>query len=702
MRKHPALPEARTVGADGSLTVSLPPLSFRADVQPATIDEENRTVELIFTTGAPVQRFDWASEKSYLETLSLDPAHIRLDRLNGGAPLLDSHSAWSVADILGATIPGSASLTKKDGRVLVRFSKRDSVAPIWQDVRDGIIRSVSVGYRVYKFEETAPSKANALPVRRAVDWEPFEVSMVPIPADAGAMARGAKPADTNPCQIVMRAAAPADVPGEPPKKEKLMDSDRSEYIAEQPEPAPAAPAPAVQTEPSERDLGVKVERARVEGILQAVRAARLPKEFADRLVREGKPLEACQAEVFAEMAKRDMPEAGPGPVPAGARIEVGDDPIVHKRRGIEAALCHRVAPELFRPCGHQIKAACSCSDASVAREYLGLSLMDTAEIFLRARGLRLTGLTKTDRASLALESRGGMHTTSDFPLLLADVSRKVLRAAYEEAPQTWLQLARPVSLSDFKASKQLQIGDAPDLLEVLEHGEYKSGTITEAKEQIQLATYGRIFAITRVALINDDTGSFGQVPAAFGRAARRLENTKAWAQITSNPTMGDGNSLFDSTNHGNYTSSGTAISVDALGVGRKLLRQQKGIDGTTPLNLMARYLIVPAAKETIADQYVTQITPAQGSNVNPFSANGRTPLTVIVEPLLDANSQLSWYMATDPASCPVLLYGTLEGQIGPRLAQEVGFDVDGLRFKCSHDVAFKAADWRGIYKNAGA
>lgn len=683
-------------------------MSLRADVVPQSIDTDARSVILTFTTGAAVRRMDWWTGKEYVETLSLDPENVRLDRLNNGAPLLDSHSNFSVADVLGTTEPGSANLTKAAGTVRVRFSRRDAVEPIWQDVRDGIIKDVSIGYRVYKFEETAGRNENELPMRRAIDWEPFEVSMVPIPADAGAKVRGGQSSDANPCEIVRR------VQEEPPtetvdkvevtttvtttKETKLMEDDvRSETIAE-PVERPTAPAKADPPEPNERDAGVAAERARVLGIHNACIAARMPRSFEDDLIAKGYSLVDAQARVFEELKKRADPQPGvPDGRPTGPIV--GDDPMVHKRKAVENALLHRCFP---RQPGPVPGTSVGFELSEEGRQYRGLGLMDIAEIFLRAQGMRITGMSKLERAGAALYTRAGMHTTSDFPNLLADVANKLLREAYAEAPQTWAPIARPVRLADFKASNMLQIGDAPALLEVLEHGEFTHGTIAEAKEQIQLKTYGRIFAITRQALINDDTNAFSEVPQAFGRAARTKETALAWAQITSNPTMGDSNSLFDSTNHGNYTSSGTAISVDSLGVARKLLRSMKGIDGATPLNLMARYLIVPAAKETIADQYVTQITPAASSNANPFAVGGRTPLAVICEPLLDAASTTAWYLATDVASCPVLLYGTLDGQAGPQVDQELGFDVDGLKVRCRLDVAFKAADWHGIYKNVGA
>jgi phage major head subunit gpT-like protein len=300
-----------------------------------------------------------------------------------------------------------------------------------------------------------------------------------------------------------------------------------------------------------------------------------------------------------------------------------------------------------------------------------------------------------------LVKRGGMHTTSDFPSLLADVANKTLRAAYDAAPQTWRPFAKMISASDFRALNVLQIGDAPELLEVLEHGEFTSGTITESKETVRLKTWGRIFAITRQALINDDLGAFAEIPAAFGRKSADKMSDLAWSIITTNAALADGFNLF-SSNHANLSATSDPITVASLGAARAAMRQQKGIDGSTPMNLVARYLIVPASLETIADQYVSVITPGQTTNANPFQPGGRTPLTVIAESRLDANSILAWYVAADASQVPLLHFVTLDGQEGPEVRQMEGFDVDGIKYRCRLDVNFAAADYRAGYKNPGA
>lgn len=180
---------------------------MRAEV--ASLDEAQRTCEVCFSTGSDVVRYDWMSDKRYVERLAITPEAMRLERLNSGAPLLDTHSSYRLADQIGAVVPGSVRIEKGKAYATVKFSARAEVAPVLQDVKDGILRSVSVGYRIHRFEEETP-KGNALPVRTATDWEPFEISMVSMPADIGAKVRKEEIV-TNECVIVRRnATADAD------------------------------------------------------------------------------------------------------------------------------------------------------------------------------------------------------------------------------------------------------------------------------------------------------------------------------------------------------------------------------------------------------------------------------------------------------------------------------------------------------------
>ncbi|WP_136646473.1 prohead protease/major capsid protein fusion protein [Tabrizicola sp. YIM 78059] len=163
------------------MTDALELLTRRATLAPATADPEARTVEVIWSTGAPVRRRDMAGQ--YIERLSLDPQAVDLSRLEG-ASVLDAHRQTAVRDVLGSV--RSAAVDGKRGTAVIQFSARPEVEPIWQDVLAGILRHVSVGYSVEDWAETTENGARVL---TAVRWTPHEISLVPTPADPGAQIR---------------------------------------------------------------------------------------------------------------------------------------------------------------------------------------------------------------------------------------------------------------------------------------------------------------------------------------------------------------------------------------------------------------------------------------------------------------------------------------------------------------------------------
>lgn len=472
----------------------------------------------------------------------------------------------------------------------------------------------------------------------------------------------------------------------------MNEGQTSETIVERNPLDPGAPAtvtrtapPAAAAEPNELDHAADAERARIRGIMDGCTAARIPVTIMTRLIDDKTPLVKAQAEILDELRKRGGDDRGPqnASVREGSHVLVQDH-MIHVRAGIENALLHRLAPASFKL-------------DEKGRLYRGMTVLDIGRAYLQARGVRTTDMTKNQLAAeaLGLTNRGGMATTSDFSDLLADVANKTLRQAYAEQPQTWQPLASRSTLPDYKTVKRLQFGDAPSLLEIKEHGEYTFGTIGEGKEEYRLVKYGRKFAITREAIINDDLNAFSRLPMMFGRKSRILESDLVWAQITDNPQMGDGNDLFSAAHH-NLETDGDHISVDSLGRARASLRVQTSLDGSY-LNLSAKFLIVPTVLETKADQFVTVVTPQAAGNVNPFQ--GR--LQVIAEPRLDADSPLAWYLAASPDQVDMIEVAYLEGEEGPQVESRVGFDVDGVEIKCRLDFGTKVIDWRGFHKDPG-
>src|SRR5262249_2182818 len=157
--------------------------------------------------------------------------------------------------------------------------------------------------------------------------------------------------------------------------------------------------------------------------------------------------------------------------------------------------------------------------------------------------------------------------------IVLNVANKQLRSAYDAAPQTFKPFTRQVTAPDFKTIARVQLGDAPSLDKVNESGEFKRGTVSDGKEQYQLATYGKVVAINRQTIINDDLGAFTRLPEMFGRAAADLQSDTVWGIITANAAMGDGTALFHA-NHANLDGTNAAISVTSLGNARAGMRKQ--------------------------------------------------------------------------------------------------------------------------------
>jgi hypothetical protein len=119
---------------------------------PSSADDDNRMIDAVWYTGAKVPRFDWRSGEEYDLILSMKGC--RLDRLNNGGPVLDSHVACGVESQMG--VIRRAWAVGATGKATIQFSKRDSVTPIWNDVRAGIIQNLSPGMWIYKKVDTTP------------------------------------------------------------------------------------------------------------------------------------------------------------------------------------------------------------------------------------------------------------------------------------------------------------------------------------------------------------------------------------------------------------------------------------------------------------------------------------------------------------------------------------------------------------------
>lgn len=658
-------------------THETPMLSLRAAVREGSVDVEARTAELTWTTGSKGRRWSW-DVGSYMEELEVSEDAVRLDRLNNGAPLLNTHSSWDLGDVIG--VVERAWIEGTEGRALVRFSRREDVEQIFQDVQDKILRNISVGYAVHRYE-VVEEEDDKLPTYRAIDWEPMELSLVPIGFDDGAKIRSAKTSAEYQGQR-FNTIFEARSASEPPVKPAAVPTTQEEDAMTEEEKRAA--------EETLRREAAEAERKRSLNIRAMARKVQLDDEaFVDDLIERGVSVSDASIALIDKVAERqnknqpNTRSSQPTEVNGGQDVTV----LTAKRSAMQNALLHR--------CDVSVK----LEDAS--REFRGMRLVDMAREFVEMAGGNARGMTPQElaRAALGCDRQAvraaGMHSISDFPLLLGNTVNRTLRDGYANAPQTWRPLGRQTTVPDFRAVTRAALGDIAALEEVKEHGEYKYGTLSEDGAPIKVAKFGKIIALTWETIVNDDLGALTRIPAALGAAAAATESNVVWALLLGNPNFTDGTAFFHAS-HGNLAASGGAINTNTLAAARAAMRKQKSKAGEF-LNLAPEYLVVGPDKELEAFQFTSSnYVPAKNADINDVR---NASLTVIVDARITGNQ---WYLYAAPGSIDTFEYAYLEGEQGVFTETREGFEVDGMEIKAR--LVFGAAniDYRGAYKNPGA
>lgn len=678
---------------------------IRAQFLPATYNAEKRTIDVTFATDTPVLRYSWMREEYYNEIL--DMAGMDMARAVNGLPVLDNHGRWgSVGQILGRA--ENVRIENGVGVAAIRFSKRANVQDIVADVEDGIIRDISFGYQVLQYERMEKKEGQQYRDYIARKWQPNEISFVTIPADPKAGVRSEEDNSPEP-EFIDNQNRGFDTDMTPEQIKALRDAERQRaaditkavadaglsaefarglidneaMTIEGARSAISAEKERLAIDPDKiRAAAIAAERTRAAEITKAVKLAKLSDDFARELIDAGKSIEQAREAIIAKWAEGDSGE--------GQRSHVthGTDETDKYRAGMEEAILHRADPG-NKEFQQKIKGS----------EFRGMDLLEMAKYSIARAGGKTRGLTPREAAYAALNldryRAAGMHSTSDFPLILGNTINRVLRSQYELQPQTFRPWARQSSIKDFRPKTVVQLSGLIDKFgKVNEGGEYKYATVTEAGETYKLSKYGRIIALTWESIISDDLSAFSRIPAAIAQKAAQMESDIVWAILLDNPTMGDGTALFHA-NHGNLAGSGTDITHDALSAARAAMRKQKGLEGDF-INIQSRYLMVGPDKETKAQQLINAaIVATKTTDTNVF----RSSHEIIVEPRITGNQ---WFLAADPSQIDTVEFSYLEGEQGLFTEQREGFDVDGIEIKARLVFGAKAIDWRGLYSNTGA
>ncbi|MFH1059601.1 MAG: hypothetical protein V1797_13100, partial [Pseudomonadota bacterium] len=612
---------------------------------------------------------------------------------------------------------GSARGFRVDGeRLLARagLSQVEAGEKALTLIREGHLTDVSVGYRVNASTWVEAGRTAAVegrsfrgPVKVVTNWSLKELSLCPIGADEAAKVRAARqtPGDKERSMdprlraYLEKRGLAADASedeawrllAELEGREGGQDLDRGSAAATGTgDPAgdnqagdeasrgaaPEPPAPATTTTPEgqrSEDEAVRAERARAVEIMGMCRAHGIGDEDTRRLLNSGQAVDQCGRQVLAILAQRSGIAGGGGYRPP-ARVE-HDERDKFRAASIDSLLI-RGGIVVAKPApGHD--------------ELMSFSLKELARDALRRSGQR-AGNDPRDWVGRAM-------TTSDLPNILLDVANKAILFGWENAPEYWQGYVAIGQVSDFKPGHAVRLGEFDDLDEMTdEDPEYKYGSLKDAQESYQIATYGKAFRIDRKTVINDDLSMLTSIPQAMGEAASRTVGDVVWAAIISNAAMGDGKALFHA-DHANIKDI-ASFDVDGLGAAIMQMTAQMDMRKKRRIRVQPVFFLAPTALFVTAEKFFGSDvigTAAEPNIKNPFTGMFSKERR-IYEPRLDDYGLNTFYLAAAKGRTVTAFF--LNGIQRPFMDAENDWNTDGRKFKVRIDVGAKAMDWRGLQR----
>jgi hypothetical protein len=713
-------------------------------VRAATFNEENRSVEAVISTEQPVDMPDWGRQMMVPEVLVPSGAEFPSNRQ---VPFLDSHQRRSVKDQLGSAREIKINGNEITATLVFRKSKESDDA--LGGVRDGHITDVSVGYDVLKRQfiesgakKTIGNRTYEGPVNVVTKWRLREVSLTPIGADDQAKLRGLDPAAVrfksseeqeefamNPelrALLVSKGMPEAHTDeqaqrwlidnaaklGEVKKEEKK--EERSQQTQTLPTAADLAKLVADATRQAVADQAAARKAFEVD-VRELCEMADMPAEI--EACRELEDLAAVRKHIKDAKAKQAEH------VPYGATVR-------HVSSGTERLEVDLRSALTLTAC----RAALNGDEAKLEKYYPSAqrskqadnfryaTLFDMATEYVRSRGIQTLGLTRDQIAICAMfgpekagirAAAGGAayHGTGSFSNLTLDAVNKSMMIGYQEVPATWRgPMKQGQSATDFKNIHRMQLGAIPNLPVWNDSVRPDIASMADGKATyaVECRSIGIDFGYKLI--VNDDMSALTSTPMKLGDAAARTVNTVAWAQITSNPTMRDAQSLFLETPTGlryrkNLTTGTGAPSSTTLGTLKALMRLMRGentpegTESSDILNLTPAYLVVPASLETTAEVLVNSIYDPGSTGAGTF--NPTRSLKLVVEPLLDAASTVAWYLFAEPTRVETVEVTFLAGQETPQVREVRDEHTLASTYYVLQSVAAKALDHRGIQKHKG-
>lgn len=311
------------------------------------------------------------------------------------------------------------------------------------------------------------------------------------------------------------------------------------------------------------------------------------------------------------------------------------------------------------------------------------------------------GFTANGMQGMGIQASGG-YSTLPLPGILSNSAYKFLLEGWGTGEMTWSEITSRRSVRDFKQVTSYKLSGNMKYVKVGAGGELTHGNVTEDSYTNQAETYGRMFAVTRTDIINDDLGALSQIPTELGIGANDAFNEVFWTEFLNN------GSFFTSGNGNQSTGvlTGTTGPATIAAAELKFMLQTK--PNGTPLGIMPTMMLVPPGsyRAALALMESSVVTGSTGPLpvVNTFAGNYTVHTSAyMANSAFTGYSTIIWYLLARRPGFAVIETAFLNGRETPIVeTADASFNTLGIQMRAYHDFGVNLQEYRAGVQGSGA
>ena len=350
----------------------------------------------------------------------------------------------------------------------------------------------------------------------------------------------------------------------------------------------------------------------------------------------------------------------------------------------------------------------------MGRESLGVKTLGP-DVMQAGADLRATSLVDIVRSGLQMQGRELPGTkdgilragvsTINVPGILGNVGNKLLLDAYTAFPSVARIVARRLSANDFKQHTGYRLTGDAIFERIPAEGKIPSGTLDEASFSFAVATYARMFGLSRKSLVNDDLGAFDSVTSMLGRGAAQALEDLFWTLVLANT-----GSFFAGGNSNYIEGATSALGLEGLGLAVTAMRKMVDSQGK-PISVTPKYLVVPPELEALADSLFASENVIVSGDTDVSLPGGNSYRNKYM-PLVAAHlsndgypghSATGWYLFGPGDDVAAFGIGYLNDAQAPTIeSANADFDELGIQFRGYHDFGVCQIDTHGAVLSKGS